>query len=241
MVSGEWMTSQPHGSSSNTASVKFEYLHAPKLSKWQRRELETYLNNGKFEASAITALLGQATKAKDSKDKKKNPYKQELSEEQKQEIKDAFDLFDTSGSGTIEQKELKVALRALGFDPTRQDLQNMIAANDKDKSQRIDFSEFLDIMITKIGEKDTTSGMEDAFNEFAQEFVSYDPDGKELHEHYITFQSLKNVAKDLNENLTDEELLEMIMGGEKPKEGQDPKTKKLTNRDFMNILNKSNA
>jgi centrin-1 len=55
---------------------------------------------------------------KDDKAKKKNPYKQELSLAQKDEIKKAFDLFDTSGSGTIEAKELKVALRALGFEPT---------------------------------------------------------------------------------------------------------------------------
>ena len=33
----------------------------------------------------------------------------ELTEEQKQEIKEAFDLFDTDGSGNIDQKELKVA------------------------------------------------------------------------------------------------------------------------------------
>ena len=37
-----------------------------------------------------------------------------LSEEQKSELKEAFDLFDTDGSGTIDAKELKVALRALG-------------------------------------------------------------------------------------------------------------------------------
>ena len=32
----------------------------------------------------------------------------ELTEEQKQEIREAFDLFDTDGSGTIDAKELKV-------------------------------------------------------------------------------------------------------------------------------------
>ena len=37
-----------------------------------------------------------------------------LTEEQKQEIREAFDLFDTDGSGTIDAKELKVAMRALG-------------------------------------------------------------------------------------------------------------------------------
>ena len=34
--------------------------------------------------------------------------KNELTEEQKQEIKEAFDLFDSDGSGTIDAKELKV-------------------------------------------------------------------------------------------------------------------------------------
>ncbi len=33
-----------------------------------------------------------------------------LTEEQKQEIREAFDLFDTDGSGTIDAKELKVSL-----------------------------------------------------------------------------------------------------------------------------------
>ena len=34
----------------------------------------------------------------------------DLTEEQKQEIREAFDLFDTDGSGTIDAKELKVRL-----------------------------------------------------------------------------------------------------------------------------------
>jgi Ca2+-binding EF-hand superfamily protein len=32
-------------------------------------------------------------------------------------VKEAFDLFDANGSGNIEVKDLKVALRALGFEP----------------------------------------------------------------------------------------------------------------------------
>lgn len=40
--------------------------------------------------------------------RKKTGHKIELTEEQKQEIKEAFDLFDTDGTGTIDVKELKV-------------------------------------------------------------------------------------------------------------------------------------
>ena len=43
----------------------------------------------------------------------------ELTEDQRQEIREAFDLFDSDGSGAIDAKELKVAMRALGFEPSR--------------------------------------------------------------------------------------------------------------------------
>ena len=64
-------------------------------------------------------------------------------------------MFDTSGSGTIESKELKVALRALGFEPSKEEIKNLIGNFDKDGSERIDFHEFLDIMITKMVSSET--------------------------------------------------------------------------------------
>lgn len=42
--------------------------------------------------------------------RKKTGPKPELTEEQKQEIRDAFDLFDTDGTGTIDAKELKASI-----------------------------------------------------------------------------------------------------------------------------------
>ena len=64
-----------------------------------------------------------------------------LTEEQKQEIREAFDLFDTDGSGTIDAKELKVAMRALGFEPKKEEIKKMIADIDKDGSGTIDAKE----------------------------------------------------------------------------------------------------
>ena len=43
---------------------------------------------------------------------------QVLTQSHKNEIKKAFDFFDLNGSGTIQAKNLKVVLRALGFDPS---------------------------------------------------------------------------------------------------------------------------
>ena len=55
----------------------------------------------------------------------------------------AFDLFDTSGSGTIEAKELKVAFSALDIEPSKDDIKMLIGRFDKDGSGSIDFPEFL--------------------------------------------------------------------------------------------------
>lgn len=73
----------------------------------------------------------------------------ELSEEQRQEVREAFDLFDTEGSGTIDAKELKVAMRALGFVTTKDEIRRMIKDVDAEETGSISFTQFLQI-ITKI-------------------------------------------------------------------------------------------
>ena len=77
----------------------------------------------------------------------------ELTEEQRQEIKEAFDLFDTEGSGQIDAKELKVAMRALGFEPKKEEVRKMIADVDREGKGYIDFQDFLDLMTVKMVSK----------------------------------------------------------------------------------------
>ncbi|KAF5894132.1 caltractin, partial [Clarias magur] len=127
--------------------------------------------------------------------RKKAAPRQDLTEEQKQEIREAFDLFDTDGSGTIDVKELKVAMRALGFEPKKEEIKKMIADVDKEGSGTIDFNDFLSMMTQKMSEKDSKE-------EILKAFRLFDDDGTGK----ISFKNLKRVAKELGENLTDEEL-----------------------------------
>ena len=64
-----------------------------------------------------------------------------------EEIKEAFDLFDADGNGTIDAKELKVAMRALGFNASKEDIRNLIKQVDADGSGVIEYPEFLNLML----------------------------------------------------------------------------------------------
>ena len=48
-------------------------------------------------------------------------------------------MFDTDGSGSIDSKELKVAMRALGFEPKKEEIQKMISDVDDDGSGTIEY------------------------------------------------------------------------------------------------------
>ena len=46
----------------------------------------------------------------------------DLTEDQKQELKEAFELFDNDKTGSIDMHELKILMRALGFDVKKPDV-----------------------------------------------------------------------------------------------------------------------
>merc|ERR1711934_307121 len=147
----------------------------------------------------------------------------ELSDQRVRECKEAFDLFDTDGSGTIDQKELKVAMRALGFESKRDEIKKMIADVDQNGSGVIEYTEFLDMMTQKMAERDPREEMIKAFRLFDD-----DETGK------ISFRNLKRVAKELGENMTDEEITEMIEEADRDGDGE------ISEEEFMRIMRKTN-
>ena len=73
----------------------------------------------------------------------------ELTEEQKQEIKEAFDLFDTDRSGTISIKELKNVLEG-GMNISKKVWSDIIREVDKDGDGEIDLHEFESIVLKNV-------------------------------------------------------------------------------------------
>merc|ERR1712159_645274 len=76
-----------------------------------------------------------------------------LSFDEVEEIKEAFDLFDTDQSGAISVSELTSAMKSLGFDVKHAVVFQMIAELDADGSGEIEFEEFLDMMTARISDK----------------------------------------------------------------------------------------
>lgn len=80
--------------------------------------------------SPKASSVKEADMASSSQRKMASP-KLELTKEQIQEIHQAFDLFDTDATGTIDIKEIKVVMRALGFEPKKEEITKMISEIDK--------------------------------------------------------------------------------------------------------------
>merc|ERR1711937_75716 len=80
-----------------------------------------------------------------------------LSEEQMDEIREAFNLFDGDQSGAIDVRELKAAMRALGFEVKNEELEKMVSDVDNDGNGTIEFAEFLQMMTTPTRSPSATS------------------------------------------------------------------------------------
>merc|ERR1712098_446769 len=146
----------------------------------------------------------------------------DITEDQKADVKEAFNLFDTAGTGVIDTKDLKVAMRALGFEPRKEEIKKMIAEVDKESCGKLSLDSFMMLMGNKMSEKDTKEEIIKAFKLFDD-----DDTGK------ITFTNLKRVAAELGENLTDEELQEMIDEADRDGDGE------VHQEEFLRIMKKT--
>jgi len=144
-----------------------------------------------------------------------------LSDEQLEEIKEAFNLFDTDHSGSIDLRELKAAMRALGFELKKEEVRNIFEELDKDLNQEVTLEEFVKMMTPRMGDRDSRE-------EIAKVFKLFDEDNT----GYITFRNLKKICNDLGENLTDDEIQEMIDEADRDQDG------KINAEEFFRVMKK---
>jgi centrin-1 len=132
-----------------------------------------------------------------------------LNEEQTREIKEAFDLFDIDGSGRIDPHELVLALDTLGFDGAREEIHSIIRQIRDMPPHAMDFMEFLRLVNRTLQNRDPV-------DELGKAFMRFDDDATGR----ISFRNLKRVALELGEQLTDDELREMIRVADTDMDGE---------------------
>jgi Ca2+-binding EF-hand superfamily protein len=144
-----------------------------------------------------------------------------LTEDDIEEIKEAFDLFDADGSGSVQPRELKNAMTSLGFEAKNATLFHVISDLDKDGSGEIEFEEFLGMMSSQMSEHVSKE-------EIRSIFILFDSEKTNT----INIKNLKKIARDLGETCEDEELLDMIRKADSDGDGQ------VTFEDFYNVMTK---
>merc|ERR1719381_388062 len=122
-----------------------------------------------------------------------------MDEDQTAMLRKVFQMFDQQKSGFIETSKF---VNILGQQFDEDELQNKIAENDPNDEGKVDFDQFCNI-VTPFMEEDDDEAMQE---ELKEAFRLYDKEGN----GYITTGVLREIMKELDNKLSEEDLDNMI-------------------------------
>jgi Ca2+-binding EF-hand superfamily protein len=137
-----------------------------------------------------------------------------LSKDRIAELKYAFDLFDEDGGGTISIEELATIFKSIGYNPSVQELRDMLNDDDREEEEdeegknNLTFQEFLKLMSNKTKDEDTKKELIEAFR-------MLDRDGQGL----INITELKETMLELGEKLSPDELEILLRAADDDNDG----------------------
>ena len=121
-----------------------------------------------------------------------------ITEQDYEELKATFDLFDDDGSGSIDPIEIQKIMEELGL-TRRNPTVGEIFTDLKNANRSINFDEFLEIVVNRVGDTKTRDGLNKVFNHWDKEGSGN-----------LDLACFKQVARELGETLNEEELIEMM-------------------------------
>jgi len=125
--------------------------------------------------------------------------KMPVTDEERKEIEEAFDLFDADKTGTIDYHELKVAIRALGFPIKKAEVRSIVREVDTKETGNIEKRQFVHILTKLYNDRDPEEEIRKAFKLF-----DTDNSGK------ISLRNMRAITQELGEDIQDDELQAMI-------------------------------
>jgi len=162
----------------------------------------------------------EATKKKHQPKQRKRSCYTNLSQDQINEIRDAFSMFDQDDDGTLTIEELGTVMKSLGQESSEVEIREMIKCVDTTNSGTLDFPEFLTMMTRKMSNNEIN-------NEAMETFRFFDKDG----DGTISAEEVKSVMLKFGEKLTDEEINEMITEADEDGDGE------ITYTEFVKMMN----
>jgi|EP00945_MAST-04E_sp_MAST-4E-sp1_P000882 Ca2+-binding EF-hand superfamily protein len=126
---------------------------------------------------------------------KKNNAKSNLDENQVEEFKEAFKVFDEDNGGSIDDEEFTNLIGMLGYNFTEDEIANIFNAVDEAGEEEILFDDFLTLMVVLMASDNDAIMMENAFSSLDKSNT-----GK------IPIKHVDKILRSLGEQLTHREL-----------------------------------
>merc|ERR1712223_2360624 len=131
---------------------------------------------------------------------------QGFTEDQVEDFKEVFQLFDTKGDGLIQVTQVGEVPRALGQNPTEGEVKKLIQTTcTSEKDARVTFEMFLP-MLQDVSSKP----IRDTVDDFVEGLKHFDKEGNGL----ISAVELRHLLTGLGEKMSEEEVEQLIHGKE---------------------------
>ncbi|ORY06831.1 EF-hand [Basidiobolus meristosporus CBS 931.73] len=153
---------------------------------------------------------------------KKKSKKLEVTEEQLQEIREAFGVFNPDEDGYIRTSKLHNLLIALSLHLEPAELKELKGELDPDGEGRFGFDEFVVLISDRLNDRDVRE-------EALKSFELFDRKGR----GYITIADLRQASRELGQNMAEEELQGMMEIADANQDGR------VTKDDFLRILERT--
>ena len=141
------------------------------------------------------------------------------------EIKNAFEFFDSNGNGKIDAREVRNAMQKIGYDENNPTVYEVVTEldNPRNKNTGVTFDDFVKTVNYKVPEKETLEDLRKVFNLFLD-----DPNS-----NTTSLESIKRVADEFGENIEEVELNAMLSKASKS-------GARLTFDDFVALMTGNN-
>eukprot|EP00193_Tetraselmis_chui_P004224 CAMPEP_0177754182 /NCGR_PEP_ID=MMETSP0491_2-20121128/1870_1 /TAXON_ID=63592 /ORGANISM="Tetraselmis chuii, Strain PLY429" /LENGTH=234 /DNA_ID=CAMNT_0019269543 /DNA_START=499 /DNA_END=1203 /DNA_ORIENTATION=+ len=124
---------------------------------------------------------------------------EDMEERRVRDLREAFELFDKDGSGCISGDELASVMRALGQNPTPEEIEDMMNGIDDNSDGEIDFNEFLSLYSGSMNNAD-----DEEFIAWAFESFDTDKSGK------LSADEVRRIVLSMGDELSEEEVAEIM-------------------------------